>query len=237
MTSASYFDNLTLEDARHVFRFFGDCPHDEFWAHFVKFDDFRHLYLGGGPVSEICGRVFSEIAIGQSFGANGVFGNCVAFTAGSTFAFRVVRSGGPFIARLSLAFPPSIDKEKQLVSSVQRHCQKLKELRIGGPPSHDLKSLFLSLPSQLYTLSLHYTPSQGETKAIAMNCTRLRRLEIRIPDHDMEQFFSSLGSGLQHLTVLGLVPKKILLQVQKYCRNLLCLDVGSIARGQSHVLC
>lgn len=67
-------------------------------------------------------------------------------------------------------------------------------------------------------------------KAIAMHCPQLRRLELSFGDCDTEQFFKSVGPGLEHLRVLCVNKQhstQCLAYVKKYCPNLHSLAIAN----------
>lgn len=237
MTNASYFDVLTAEDARNVFRYLATRPDAKDRPQFVPTGYWQAMYIGAGAVSELCRRVFTTICIHESFRREDTGGDCLVISFDSEVLRKVIRAGRHRIMRLVVDDLESEKEKRLLKSNIQGYCVNLKELRVRFRGSFDLKSLILSPPSQLRALSLDKKPSEKETVAIAKRCKNLRQLEIGFPDHDMELFFGSIGLPLQHHKVFGEASSsKFLRQVKAFSRNLRTLDFDEVTQDLGSVL-
>lgn len=142
---------------------------------------------------------------------------------------EIIRAGGSCTTQLS--FSRLSDKQVRFLASYIERCGNLKEL-VYRSSNSDLISL--SLPSQLSSLRLIYQPGKRAADAIALTSKRLRKLEFHFPHHDMEQLFASIGYGLEHLGVWGLISRQtFLLQVKTHCLKLQTLRIDQLTQDLS----
>lgn len=124
---------------------------------------------------------------------------------------------------------------RDLFLGIPRLLVDLKELELIFPTAK-VEAILNSLPSQLISLYLRFAPSKKQADAISLYCKRLRRLEMRIGRHELEQFFASDGPGLEHLALSRRISRGMPLclgHVKKYGRHLNSFSTDVVSNSLS----
>lgn len=119
-----------------------------------------------------------------------------------------------------------ISLNQNCLSLFEAHCPNLTELRYFVSPSSGFIPLIHSLSDQLTSLNADGKLEERDAIALSVYCLGLVKLEIPVPEFNMDDCFFSVGPKLQHLGLHSLFsPPKIFPTVKKHCRSLVSLKI------------